>query len=62
VATKRDIAVPDRVERLAAAATRDQTPFFVISAQTGEGLEPLMDWVAETLDRTAPVAVALTTS
>jgi GTP-binding protein len=62
VATKGDIAVPDRVERLAAAAARDQTPFFVISAQTGEGLEPLMDWVAETLDRTAPVAVALTTS
>lgn len=41
VATKVDVANPDKLKKLKAMAKRKKLPFFAISAVSGEGLEPL---------------------
>ncbi len=41
VATKIDVANPDKLKKLATFAKRSKKPFFAISAVTGEGIEPL---------------------
>ena len=41
IATKIDVANPEKLKKLKAFATRSKKPFFAISAVTGEGIEPL---------------------
>ena len=41
VATKIDVANPEKLKKLRAFAKRSKKPFFAISAVTGEGIEPL---------------------
>ncbi len=62
VATKLDIAEPDRVATLRRITAQTDTPFFAISAHTGTGLEPLLDWIVHTLERTASAESILESS
>jgi GTP-binding protein len=59
VAAKADVANPDKLKKLAAFAKRRKLPFFVISAVSGEAIEPLKYAIAELVatHRPAPVAV-----
>ena len=47
VATKIDSANPDKLKKLTAMAKRKKLPFHVISAVTGEGIEPLKFAIAK---------------
>jgi GTP-binding protein len=47
VATKADVANPDKLKKLKAFATRRKLPFFTISAVTGEGIDKLKYAIAE---------------
>ncbi|HEV2575968.1 MAG TPA: GTPase ObgE [Acidobacteriaceae bacterium] len=47
VATKADVANPDKLKRLKAFATRRKLPFYTISAVTGEGIDKLKYAIAE---------------
>ncbi len=47
VATKADVANPDKLKKLRAFATRRKLPFFLISAVTGEGIDKLKYAMAE---------------
>ena len=47
VATKADVANPDKLKKLRAFAKRRKLPFYEISAVTGEGIEPLKFALAE---------------
>jgi GTPase len=47
VAAKADVANPDKLKKLAAFAKRRKLPFYLISAVTGEGIEPLKFAIAE---------------
>jgi GTP-binding protein len=62
VASKADVANPDKLRKLQALAKRKKLPFFAISAVTGEGIEPLKFALSEavalhrTIDLTEPVS------
>jgi GTP-binding protein len=47
VATKADVANPDKLKKLRAFATRRKLPFYTISAVTGEGVDKLKYAIAE---------------
>jgi GTP-binding protein len=47
VATKADVANPDKLKKLRAFATRRKLPFYTISAVTGEGIDKLKYAMAE---------------
>jgi GTP-binding protein len=47
VATKADVANPDKLKKLTAFAKRRKLPFFTISAVSGEGIERLKFAVAD---------------
>jgi GTP-binding protein len=47
VATKADVANPDKLKKLTAFAKRKKLPLYLISAVTGEGIEPLKYTIAE---------------
>lgn len=49
VASKMDVADPEKVEKVKALAARENRPFFPISAVTGEGLQPLLHAIDECL-------------
>ena len=55
VATKVDVANPEKLKKLAAMAKRRKLPFFAISAVTGEGLEPLKYAIADLVRTYRPV-------
>ena len=55
VATKVDVANPEKLKKLAAMAKRRKLPFFAISAVTGEGLEPLKYAIADLVRTHRPV-------
>ena len=55
VATKVDVANPEKLKKLAAMAKRRKLPFFAISAVTGEGLEPLKYTIADLVRTYRPV-------
>lgn len=55
VATKADVANPDKLKKLAAMAKRRKLPFFAISAVTGEGLEPLKFTIADLVRKYRPI-------
>ena len=55
VATKIDVANPDKLKKLMAMAKRRKLPFFAISAVTGEGLEPLKFAIADLVEKHRPV-------
>src|ERR1700749_4067715 len=57
VATKADVANPDKLKKLAAMAKRRKLPFFPISAVTGEGIEPLKFAIAEMVAAHRPIAL-----
>jgi len=49
VATKADVANPDKLKKLKAFATRRKLPFYLISAVTGEGIDKLKYAIAESV-------------
>ncbi len=49
VATKADVANPDKLKKLKAFATRRKLPFYTISAVTGEGVDKLKYAIAESV-------------
>src|SRR6185437_9527872 len=49
VATKADVANPDKLKKLRAFATRRKLPFYTISAVTGEGIDKLKYAIAESV-------------
>src|SRR5215472_4494122 len=49
VATKADVANPDKLKKLRSFATRRKLPFYLISAVTGEGIDKLTYAVAESV-------------
>ncbi len=55
VATKIDVANPEKLKKLAAMAKRRKLPFFAISAVTGEGLDPLKYTIADLVRIHRPV-------
>ncbi len=57
VATKVDVANPDKLKKLAAMAKRRKLPFFAISAVTGDGLEPLKYTIADLVRIHRPVDI-----
>ena len=57
VATKVDVANPEKLKKLAAMAKRRKLPFFAISAVTGEGLEPLKYTIADLVRTHRPVDI-----
>src|ERR1700678_2775083 len=59
VAAKADVANPDKLKKLAAFAKRRKLPFFVISAVSGEGIEPLKYAIADLVaaHRPAPIDI-----
>ena len=57
VATKMDVANPDKLKKLMAMAKRRKLPFFAISAVTGEGLEPLKYTIADLVRTHRPVEI-----
>ena len=58
VATKIDVANPEKLKKLMAMAKRRKLPFFAISAVTGEGLEPLKYAIADLVRTHRPVEIA----
>ena len=61
VAAKADVANPEKLKKLKAMAKRRKLPFFVISAVTGEGIEPLKYAIAEMVAEHRPIQVELKT-
>ncbi len=59
VAAKADVANPDKLKKLTAMAKRRKLPFYLISAVTGEGIEPLKFALAEMVKTHRPVPVEL---
>ena len=59
VAAKVDVANPEKLKKLKAMAKRRKLPFFVISAVTGEGIEPLKYAIAEMVAEHRPIQVEL---
>jgi GTP-binding protein len=57
VAAKADVANPEKLKKLAAFAKRRKMKFFVISAVSGEAIEPLKYAIAELVAAHRPVAV-----
>jgi GTP-binding protein len=59
VAAKADVANPEKLKKLAAFAKRRKLPFLVISAVSGEGIEPLKFAIAEMVaaHRPAPIDI-----
>jgi GTP-binding protein len=55
VAAKADVANPEKLKKLKAMAKRRKLPFFVISAVTGEGVEPLKYAIAEMVAEHRPI-------
>ncbi len=55
VATKADVANPEKLKKLAAMAKRRKLPFFTISAVTGEGIEPLKHAIAKLVAEHRPI-------
>jgi GTPase len=55
VATKVDVANPDKLKKLAAMAKRRKLPFYKISAVTGEGVEALKYAIAEMVSAHRPI-------
>jgi GTP-binding protein len=51
VATKADVANPDKLKKLKAFATRRKLPFYTISAVTGEGIDKLKYAIAEAVSQ-----------
>lgn len=49
VATKADVANPDKLKKLKSFATRRKLPFYLISAVTGEGIDKLKYAIAESV-------------
>jgi GTP-binding protein len=49
VATKADVANPDKLKKLKAFASRRKLPFYTISAVTGEGIDKLKYAIAESV-------------
>ncbi len=60
VAAKIDVANPDKLKKLRAAAKRRKLPLYEISAVTGEGIEPLTFAIAEMVMKHRGAAVDLT--
>ena len=58
VATKVDVANPDKLKKLRAMAKRRKLPFHEISAVTGEGIEPLKFAIAALVEQHRPLAIA----
>ncbi len=54
-ANKSDLASEEQIERLHAYITEKGYPFFVISAAAAQGIKPLIDEVAATLETLPPV-------
>ncbi|GGG67469.1 GTPase ObgE [Edaphobacter dinghuensis] len=59
VATKCDVANPDKLKKLTAMAKRRKLPFFAISAVTGEGIEPLKYAIAEAVAAHRPARIEI---
>ncbi|MBB5318530.1 GTPase ObgE [Tunturibacter empetritectus] len=57
VAAKADVANPDKLKKLTTMAKRRKLPFFIISAVTGEGIEPLKFAIAELVAVHRPIAL-----
>jgi GTP-binding protein len=57
VATKADVANPDKLKKLAAFAKRRKLPFYAISAVSGEGIEPLKFAIAELVAAHRPTGI-----
>jgi GTP-binding protein len=55
VASKADVANPDKLKKLTTYAKRRKLPLYTISAVTGEGLEPLKYAIAEAVAEHRPV-------
>jgi GTP-binding protein len=51
VATKADVANPDKLKKLKSFATRRKLPFYTISAVTGEGIDKLKYAIAESVTK-----------
>ena len=59
VAAKADVANPDKLKKLAAFAKRRKLPFFILSAVSGEGIEPLKFAIADLVAAHRPKNLAL---
>ncbi len=59
VAAKADVANPAKLKKLAAMAKRRKLPFHVISAVTGEGIDPLKFAIAELVSAHRPTPIDL---
>jgi GTP-binding protein len=59
VAAKADVANPDKLKKLAAFAKRRKLPFFVISAVSGEGIEPLKYAIADLVAAHRPTPIEI---
>jgi GTP-binding protein len=59
VAAKADVANPDKLKKLAAFAKRRKLPFFVISAVSGEAIEPLKYAIADLVAAHRPAGAGL---
>jgi GTP-binding protein len=59
VAAKADVANPDKLKKLAAFAKRRKLPFFVISAVSGEAIEPLKYAIADLVAAHRPAGTGL---
>jgi GTP-binding protein len=57
VATKADVANPDKLKKLTAMAKRRKLPFYTISAVSGEGIEPLKFAIAELVATHRPIYI-----
>ncbi len=57
VATKIDVANPEKLKKLKAMAKRKKLPFFAISAVSGEGLEPLKYAIADLVRTHRPLDI-----
>jgi GTP-binding protein len=57
VAAKADVANPDKLKKLTAMAKRRKLPFYLISAVTGEGIEPLKFALADLVATHRPIPV-----
>ena len=57
VAAKADVANPDKLKKLTAMAKRRKLPFFLISAVSGEGIEPLKYALADLVATHRPIPI-----